>query len=41
MIGQGKAGEIAVLDVLDAVGNLGRLTRERVLGLDECNDTVS
>ncbi|MFQ5742949.1 MAG: RrF2 family transcriptional regulator [Acidobacteriota bacterium] len=33
--------EIHVLEVLQAVENIARLTTECVLGLDECNDTVS
>lgn len=33
--------EILVLDILDAVEDIRRLTKECILGLDECNDEVS
>ena len=33
--------KIFVLEILDAVENIGRITHECVLGLDECNDEVS
>ena len=36
-----SAEEIRVLEVLQAVENIGRLTEECVLGLDECSDEVS
>ena len=35
-----SAGKIHVLDVLDAVENVKRLTEECVLGLDSCSDEV-
>lgn len=33
--------EIEVLEILEAVENIRRLTQECVLGLDQCNDEVS
>ena len=35
------AKEIGVMEVLEAVENVRRLTKECVLGLDECDDSVS
>ena len=35
------AKQIPVMDVLDAVEDTHRITHDCVLGLDECNDTVS
>ncbi len=35
------AEEIKVMEILEAVENIRRLTTECVLGLDECNDEVS
>ena len=35
------ANKTHVLDVIAAVEDIGRITEECVLGLDECNDTVS
>ncbi len=33
--------DIPVLEILEAVENIGRLTKECVLGLDACNEEVS